>query len=158
MVVRNVAGREGQRVPKVEPQEVEIIPAHKIGDVLAKLYGRSIYPKVIVALFTGMRRGEIVALRWPNVDLAGKVIKVYESVEETTAHGLRFKPTKTKAGVRDITLPDLVVEALTEHRRHQLEQRVAMGLGKPADDALVFPALDGGPQSPRQLSGDWAEI
>jgi len=35
---------------------------------------------------------------------------------------------------------------------------MALGLGKLLDDALVFPALDGGPQAPRQLSGDWREV
>ena len=64
--------------------------------------------------------------------------RIREALEETKAHGLRFKPTKTKSGRRDIELPDIVVEALRDHRRQQLEQRVAMGLGKLADDALVF--------------------
>lgn len=72
--------------------------------------------------------------------------------------GVAFKAPKTRAGVRDVTLPDVVVDALREHRRQQLEQRMAMGLGKPPDDALVFSALDGGPSAPRQLSGDWREV
>ena len=157
LTVRNAAGREGQRAPKVEAEEVEILPADKIGDVVAKLHGRAIYPKVILALFTGMRRGEIVALRWRNVDLTGKVISVRESIEETKLHGPRFKTTKTKSGRRDITMPDIVVEALTEHRRQQLEHRIALGLGKPPVDALAFPYFDEGPQYPRNLSGEWKE-
>jgi integrase len=158
LAVRNAAGRDGQRAPKVDAQEVEIVPADKIGDIVTRLRGRAIYPRVIVALFTGMRRGEIVALRWRNVDLSAKVIAVRESIEETKQHGPRFKATKTRSGLRDISLPDIVVEVLTEHRRQQLEQRMAMGLGKPPADALVFPSLpDGGPQYPRNLSGEWKE-
>ncbi len=133
------------------------MPADKIGDVVTKLRGRAIFPKVILALFTGMRRGEVVALRWRNVDLAGKVIAVRESIEETKEHGPQFKTTKTKNGVRDITLPDIVVETLTEHRRAQLESRFRLGQGKPPADALVFPSDDGGPQYPRNLSGEWKE-
>lgn len=157
LAVRNVAGRDGQRAPKVEATEVEIVPAEKVADVVTKLRGRAIYPKVIIALFTGMRRGEIAALRWVNVDLVGKVIKVRESIEETKEHGPRAKAAKTAAGMRDITLPDIVVEVLTDHRRQQLEERMALGLGKPAADALVFPSFDGGPQYPRNLSGEWKE-
>jgi integrase len=121
------------------------------------LVGQSIYCRAIVSLFTGIRRGETLALRWPNTDLDAKVIRVREALEETKAHGIRFKKAKTKNGRRDITLPDIVVEALREHRRPQLELRIALGLGKLPDDALVFPALDGGPQSPRAFSGDWAD-
>src|SRR5262249_13575526 len=134
-----------------------IISADRIAEVIDKLRGRAIFPKVIVALFTGIRRGELLALRWANVDLAGKALRVREALEETKAHGVRFKRTKTKSGRRDISLPDLVVETLREHRREQLERRMAMGVGKLTADSLVFPALDNGPQSPRQLSGDWRE-
>jgi integrase len=158
LTVRNAAGRDGQRAPKVDAQEVDIVPAGKIADIVNKLRGRAIFPKVVLALFAGMRRGEIVALRWRNVDLAGKVISVRESIEETKQHGPRFKATKTRSGLRDISLPDIVIETLMEHRRQQLEQRLAMGLGKPPADALVFPSLpDGGPQYPRNLSGEWKE-
>src|SRR5262249_44264022 len=71
---------------------------------------------------------------------------------------VRFKATKTKSGRRDLTLPDIVVDALREHRQRQLELRVALGLGKLPDDALVFSALDGGPRSPRAFSKDWSDV
>ena len=83
------------------------------------------------------------------IDLDAKIIQIREALEETREHGVRFKRAKTKNGRRDITLPDIVVDTLREHRRLQLELRMALGLGKLPDDALVFPALDGGPQSPR---------
>lgn len=158
LTLRNAAGKDGQTAPKVDKVEVEIIPPEKIPDMLAKLRGRAIYPKGVTALFTGLRRGELLALRWPNVDLDGKELDVREALEETREHGVRFKATKTTSGRRRISMPDIVVETLREHRRQQLEQRMAMGLGKMPDDALVFPALDGGPQAPRQLSGDWREV
>jgi integrase len=136
-------------------EEVEIIPSDLIGPVLRKLHRRAIFPKVVVALFTGMRRGEILGLRWRNVDLAAKVLQVSEAVEETMAHGVRSKKPKSKAGTREITLPDIVVATLTEHRRQQIEDRLRLGLGKLPDDALVFPAVGGGLARPSNLSSDW---
>ena len=65
--------------------------------MLSKLRGRAIYTKIVVALFTGGRRGEILALRWANVDLETKVIRIREALEETKA-GVRFKSAKTKSG------------------------------------------------------------
>jgi len=105
----------------------------------------------IVALFCGLRRGELLALRWKNIDLR-------EALEQTKAHGIRVKQPKTKAGKRDITLPDIVIEALREHRRSQLELRMRLGIGRPTDEDLVFPNPGGGPQSPRAFTVEWAEV
>lgn len=53
-----------------------------------------------------------------------------------------------------VTVPGIVVDVLREHRRQQLEQRVALGLGKLDDDAVVFPAAESdGPARPSNLSG-----
>ena len=52
--------------PNVEAQEVEILSANEIGVVLAKLEGHALHPIVALALATGMRRGELLALRWED--------------------------------------------------------------------------------------------
>jgi integrase len=155
LVVKNVTAEEG--APEVDGEEIIIITDDGIKELLTKLPAHPIYSRAIVALFTGVRRGELLALRWRNTDLDAKVIRIRAALEETKAHGIRFKRAKTKNGRRDITLPDIVVEALREHRRQQCELRMALGLGKLPDDALVFPALDGRPLSPRTFSGDWGE-
>jgi integrase len=97
-------------------------------------------------------------LRWNRVDLSSKVLKVREALEQTKAHGTRFKPPKSKAGRRDITLPDILVDALREHRRNQLELRMQIGAGRLADDALLFADLDGKPLSPNAVSAAWADF
>lgn len=153
VIQRNVAQK--QRPPKVEDVEQAILDADGINKLLVDLRGHRLYEPALVALFTGMRLGEILGLRWRNVDLDTKIIQVREALEETRAHGLRFKTPKTKAGRRDIGLPDIVVETLREHRRQQLELRMALGLGKAPADALVFPAIEGGPQAPSDVSRTW---
>ena len=92
--------------------------------------------------------------RWRNVDLDGAKLHVVEALEETRS-GLTVKTPKTAAGRRTISLPAIVVDALRAHRRAQLEMRLALGLGKPSDDALVFPGIDGRHQSPRAFSMAW---
>ena len=174
-LVKNVCSSPsgGQRAPKVDRQEMQILTGAEVLGVLGKLrahndrrghrgrpfrLGRTLFPKVIIALFGGLRRGEVLALRWRHIDLDAGIIKVREALEETKKYGLRVKPTKSGAGRRDITLPDVAVQALVEHRREQLEVRMRLALGRLTDDALVFPALDGGYQSPNNLSGDWREF
>lgn len=150
VIQRNVARR--QKPPKVEGGEMQILDSAGIGKVVSNLRGDELHAPGVTALFTGMRLGEILGLRWRRVDLDAKLVQVREAVEETKAHGLRFKAPKTKAGRRDISLPDIVVEALREHRRAQLELRMALGLGKAPDDALVFPDIEGNPQAPSDVS------
>jgi integrase len=133
IVSRNVC--KDQPAPKVEDDERVIV--RDVAALLTKLKDWRHAPVAMVALFTGMRLGEVLALRWNNVDLDAKVIRVREALEQTAAFGVRFKPPKSKAGRRDITLPDVLVEALREHRKAQLELRLQLGAGKLPDDAPV---------------------
>lgn len=144
-----------QRAPKMVPEEVEIIRADEIAGVIEKLRSTPMFAPTMVGLFCGLRAAEICALRWVNVDLDGKVLHVKESVEEVHGEPLVVKAPKTEAGNRAVSAPDIVVRALREVRRQQLEQRLALGLGKPGDDALVFPAGNGGLKRPSNLSRDW---
>lgn len=149
---RNVANTV--RPPKVEGREIELLTAEQIIDVLAKLDGHELYPIVALALATGMRRGELLALRWEDVDLDDTTLKVERSLEQSDK-GLRFKDPKTKHGRRAIPLPPTAVEVLRAHRLRQLQLRVALGQGKPEPGALVFCNIEGEPLSPDDLSRDW---
>jgi integrase len=155
LIVRNVAAAE--QPPKVDGEEIAVLDAFQVKLLVEKLRGRTMYPKAITALFTGIRRGELLALRWPDIDLDSKNMRIREAIEEIKC-GLRFKAPKTANSVRDVSLPDIVVEALRDHRRQQLEVRFALALGKLHDDALLFPKLDGSPQSPRAFSKEWADV
>jgi integrase len=157
MAAKNVARLEG--APRVDDTEVQVVLQARIGELIDKLRGRAMYARAITSLFTGLRRGELLAPPWTDVDLDAKVWRVRVALEETKEHGVQVKAPKTTAGKRDVSLPEIVVAALREHRRQQLELRMALGLGKLPDDALVFPApLKGGHQSPRAFSKEWAQV
>jgi integrase len=157
LLSRSVAGRDGERAPKVPTKKPEIVRKDEIGAFVDKLRGSDIYPHAMLALFCGLRVGEVLALRWGSTDLEAKALTVKESVEEIAGRSLAIKAPKTEAGVRKVTMPDIVVDALREHRRKQAELRLSMGLGKVPGDALVFAALDGGPGRPTALSIRWAK-
>jgi hypothetical protein len=63
---------------------------------------------------------------------------VRDALEQTKAHGIRFKLPKSKAGRRVITLPDMLVEVLRDHPKAALELRMELGAGRLPDDALLF--------------------
>jgi integrase len=97
---------------------------------------------VSLALATGLRRGELLALRWSDLDLGCSILKVERSLEETKG-ALRFKCPKTKSGRRALELPPSAVAMLADHRRAQLELRLQLGMGKHEPDALVLCNHDG---------------
>lgn len=132
---------------------VQDVPA-----LIERLRGHRLFPLGMIALFTGMRIGEVLALRWGRVDLDRKVVEVREAIEETKAHGIRLKAPKTKAGRRDISLPDVLVDVLRDLRKTRLELQMVLGLGRLPDDTLLFAEPDGSLPSQKYYSKAWSDL
>lgn len=153
LVARNVASLVSP--PRVPESEVSIIQAGDLGVVLKTLRDRAIYPIASLALATGMRRGELLALRWQDVDFDRALLRVERSLESTKV-GLRFKEPKTRHGRRAISLPAIIVGELRARWKLQQEQRLALGLGKAPGGALVFSSIEGEPLDPRAVTKAWS--
>lgn len=108
------------------------------------LYG----PIWLLALGTGLRRGELLALRWQDIDLARGELSVRRNMVELGSK-LVFQEPKTSAGRRSVRLSPSIVVALKEHRTTQQERRLFVGYWR--DPSLVFTTADGGPIAPRNL-------
>ncbi len=104
-----------------------------------------------LALTTGMRRGELLALRWQDIDLERRQLAVRRTLSRGT-DGFYFSEPKTRAGKRSIALSESTVTALREHRRRQLERRLALGAAWHETD-LVFDRGDGWVRYPRAVEG-----
>jgi integrase len=150
-VSRNVAS--GVSAPKVEAEEVAILNVDQINEVLSKLDGHWLHPIATLALGTGMRRGELLALRWEDIDFNNAAITIERSLEETNA-GLRFKSPKNKRSRRIISLSASTVAVMRAFRLQQLE--IKMAVGHRSD--LVFATIDGAPRAPDTLSVDWRRV
>jgi integrase len=136
--------------PKVEKAPPETLSDDDFSALLEKAKGGRLYTPILMILATGLRRGELLALRWRNVNLDTCVTLIVEAVEETKA-GLRIKPAKTDSGNRRVDLPAFAVQALREHQLAQKKEHMALGLGWSAD-TLVFPSPLGGVQRPRNFT------
>ena len=101
LVVKNVVAN--QSAPKVATDE-EMVIVRDIPAFIETLRNSDrLFVPAMVALFTGMRLGEVLALNWSRIDLNRKVIEVRSALEQTKKHGVRLKTPKSKAGRRDIT-------------------------------------------------------
>jgi integrase len=106
-----------------------------------------LYPIVATLAFTGCRRNEALALRWSDLDVAAKTLRIERALEETAELGLSFKGPKTERGKRTITVDDDLIALLVAEREKYLRLiagvpagvPVNLGLVKLPDDALVFP-------------------
>jgi integrase len=152
-LARNVAAI--RKPPAAEASEIEILTPEQITAVLDALKGHTLHPVVSLALATGMRRGELLALQWPDIDLSAATLRVERSLEETKA-GLRIKPPKTKRGRRNLTLAPDAVAMLREHKIEQMELRLALGQG--GQPTLVFSTIEGEHLKPSSVSRNWRAL
>ena len=111
---------------------------------------------VLVALTTGIRRGELLALRWSDVNLKALSLTVNQSLERIKGQ-FEFKAPKTRTSRRTISLPAITVEGLRERYRAQLEERLKLGLGRDPR-GLVFSRPDGQPMDPDTLSKSFRRL
>jgi integrase len=128
-------------------QHGTVLEADHLRALVQGFRGSSLFPIVAVAAHTGARRGEILALRWDDLDVAAKTLRIERAVDETSAHGLRIKDPKTERGKRTIRIDDdLIALLLTERDRHLRivagvpeGSAVDLSLVKLPADALMFP-------------------
>ena len=139
-----------QTTPKVRREEVQILDDDQLAALFRQLRGRPLRMPVLLAASTGMRRGEVLGLRWKDVDLEAGLLRVAQVVELTKA-GVALKEPKTERSRRTIALPARLVQELRAHRRDQAEARLKLGLGRDARD-LVFPAWDWGIRNPSHFT------
>jgi integrase len=156
VVHQNVAGLLD--APKARSKEVEVLPAQQAQTAIERLRGRPLHAIATVLLGTGARRNEALALRWSDIDLDGGMLRIERALEHTARGGLVFKTPKTKWGKRMIKLAPGTVATLRAHRLAQQEQRLALGLGRIPDAALVFAMPDGSPLHPTAVSQEWRRV
>ncbi len=109
------------------------------------------------AVMTGLRRGELLGLRWRDSDLDAGVLHVRQAAQWLPGQGWSFRPPKTQRSRRPVALAPATVQILREHRRRQLEERLTLGTAY-RDHDLVFASPLGTPMDPSNLRRAWARI
>ena len=146
LIPRNAA--EAVRPPKLKRDEIQPLNADQVRALLDASDERSC-ALYTVAVRTGMRPGEILALRWSDVDLEAGTVQINRALSEG-----EFSTPKTPRSRRRISLSPATVAALKAHRKRQLEERMAKA-GLWEDHGLVFPSSVGTPKSQRNLNREF---
>ena len=142
LVARNVA--ELVSAPRPQEHEMHVLTFEQAQQFLEAARGDPLEALYALALTTGMRQGELLALQWEDVDLDGRVIHVRHTLQHGSAGTWTLGTPKTAKSRREVELNPSTVEALRAHRTAQLEARLAAGpLWQ--DHGLVFTRGDGEP-------------
>ncbi len=145
-VIRNLVSRNVAKLvtpPRVVRHEIQPLTEEQARHLIEVARGHRLEAMIMVAVVTGMRRGELMALRWSDVDLTRGFIQVKRSVGRLGGYGHVENEPKTKSSRRSIMLPDVIVNVLREHKVKQNEIRVVAG-DKWHEQGLVFPNILGG--------------
>lgn len=148
LLARNPAA--GVEPPRSKEQEMQVLDADGMRALLEAAEGSHIYLPILLAVGTGLRRGEILGLRWQDLDLQAGTLTVRQSLEETST-GLSFKAPKTKSSKRTIHLPPVVTEALIRHKAARAAHRLKVGSAY-EDHGLVIAWEDGRPFRPHYVT------
>jgi integrase len=135
---------ENVQPPKIERHPMHVLSAEQLGIFLGTIRGDRLEALYIVDLTTGMRQGELLALRWANLDLAAGTLRITHTLYRRKAGDYAFTRPKTRDSERTVLLAPVAVEALRAHRARQLEERLALGDAW-QDLDLAFCRQDGAP-------------
>lgn len=104
---------KGCRLPKLEKREMKILPEDKIGPYLAEAEQRGLLAAFYLELTTGLRRGELLALLWTDLDVENMTISVSKQVNRINGELVVSQP-KTPNSIRKLAIPQRAVELLVE--------------------------------------------
>ena len=125
-------------LPKVEHKEMQTIPAEQLQAFFKEAKETGVYEMYYIELATGLRRGELLGLKWTDVDWKNGIIKVRRSIARMNGEIVE-STLKTKNSYRAVTISQQAIEVLKEQKAK-------------TNDAYVFPSPNGGPISPDSVN------
>lgn len=140
-VIRNVA--DNANLPDSDKSEMRYWTTGQLRRFLDHVSGLRLHAMWLLFTTTGMRRGEVLGLRWDALDLDAGRLTVKRNLTVVDGRPIEQERAKTAAGRRTLGLDPATVAALRKHRAGQAEERMAAGLGAIPDDGLVFCWEDG---------------
>lgn len=142
------------RAPRPDARTQVNISRKQVRAVIVAAKGGRLEIPVMLAATTGLRRGELLALRWSDVDLDRASLQVLQALEQTRTNGVRVKSPKSRSSRR---LVPIAPECVAMLREHKAEQDVAR-TPEYADNDLVMPNTDGSPWPPDNFSAQFSKL
>lgn len=151
MIPYNPASRV--RPPKAKKPSISFYDDVQTIALIKALEGEELKFRIIILLtiFTGLRRGEVLGLEWQDVDLNNSSITVRQASQYVSSIGIYTKDPKTETSNRVISIPDSITKLLKEYKRKQSEKRLKLG-DKWINTNRLFVQWDGSPMHPDTIT------
>lgn len=158
LISRNVA--DSVEKPKIQRPEMHPMTENDLSLFLEAAKKGDYYHLFYTYLFTGMRRSELLAIRWCDVDLLGMQISVSRTMQYMSGvkNHISFKEPKSKKSRRLIALSPSTVLVIEEHLKSQEKQRQSLDLPPITENDLVFSHYDGSPLLPDSITHAWVKL
>lgn len=154
LVTRNVARLV--RPPSPPARKVRALEFDEPRRLLGAADGTRLGALVVLAMTTGLRRAELLGLRWSDIDSGRRALRVEQTVLRIEGR-LVFAPPKSETSVRMVPVSPTAVAALDDHRLRQAEERAGAGR-RWQEHGLVFASTVGTPMEPRNLNRWFDEL
>jgi integrase len=141
--------------PKVERHRITTYDMPQTAALIDAVRGTRMFIPTLLAVLCGMRRGEIAALRWRNVDLSMGQISIVASAEQMNS-GVRLKETKS-GRARTVAMSGTVRDELRLHRVQQAQDMLKLGT-RLTDENFVAAFADGSPMQPTFITHEWVRV
>jgi integrase len=145
IVMRNVT--DATTPPRPKEKEMRILSEEESSRLLASAAGHPLEPLFYLAALTGMRRGELLGLKWGDLDWITGELKIRRQVQMVKGEGSILVDVKTAKSRRTLVLGEFMLETLRGHYEVQQEQRRSAGNTWKEHD-LIFPSRVGTPLCP----------
>lgn len=155
LVARNVA--QAVDPPRSAHKEMQTLDSEGVRKLLDASQGTVYHPLIHLAVYTGMRRSELLGLRWRDVDLDMATLSITQVMHHLNDGRTIFQEPKSQKGKRQIALSPSAVLALRDHKQQQELARLLTGVPLKADD-LVFSHPDGSPLLPNSVTHAFIKV
>jgi integrase len=156
--VQGIIGRNpvsAVALPKITTKEMKVLDDNQVRQLMITAAGHRYEALLHLAVTTGMRMGELLGLKWSDLDWASGTLKVQRQVQRHPGKGFVFPEPKTKAGRRVIELGQNTIRLLAAHRtRQELESNAPSW----QENGLIFPSTKGTPADQRNLNRIFKEL
>lgn len=134
--------------PKVVHKEMKVLNDNQVRQLLIAAQGDRYEALYHLAVTTGLRQGELLGLKWVDIDWASNTLQVKRQLQRQKGRGLVFSSPKSKAGQRLVQLGEVTMKLLAEHRKRQDIERLSSDW---QENDMVFPSMVGTPVGQRNL-------
>ncbi len=141
--------------PRIAKKEMKVWDVNEVERFLKVADSDRLYIAFLLAITTGMRQGEILGLRWKDINFENHTL----SIRQTLSHDGKtlVSEAKTRSSLRSIHLPEVTLQALKKHRTTIRQEKLKVG-GQYKDQDLVVCTSIGTPVTPRNLSRTWYRL